>query len=121
MKKAPAGARVPEPRLCRRHRKLPLLFGTGIAVDGIWPHGHRARVHLLNISLLESPGDLTTREFVPPVCLSEPLPTIFGISLRALAAQQLHRAAVCDIAHEPISLDLDFGATYTLPGDGIIK
>jgi hypothetical protein len=106
---------------CRHHRKLLLLFGTGIAVDSIWPHGHRACVHLLNISLLESPGNLTTCEFVPPVCLSEPLPAIFGVSLRALSAQQLHSAAVCDIAHKATSLDFDFYATYTLPGDGTIK
>jgi hypothetical protein len=78
-------------------------------------------VHLLNLSLLESPGNLTACEFLPPVCLSEPLPTIFGVSLRALAAQQLHRAAVCDIAHKATSLDFNFCTTYTLLSRGIIK
>jgi len=56
-------------------RELPLLFGTRIAVDSVWPNGHRACVHLLlNISLLESPGNLIMSEFAPPVCFSEPLP-----------------------------------------------
>src|SRR5260221_13574912 len=87
---------------------LPLLFEGGIAIDSFWPHRHRACMHLLVISLLEPPSNLITSKLVPPLRLSKPLPAIFGVCLRALAAQQLHSAAISDIAHRVSSLDLDY-------------
>jgi hypothetical protein len=75
-------------------RELPLLFGTRIAVDSVWPNGHRACVHLLlNISLLESPSNLIMSEFAPPVCFSEPLPVVFGVNFCALATEHFHIVA----------------------------
>jgi hypothetical protein len=91
-------------------RELPLLFGTRIAVDSVWPNSHRACVHLLlNISLLESPSNLIMSEFAPPVCFSEPLPAVFGVNFRALATQHLHSAATCNVAHGVSSIDLVAG------------
>jgi hypothetical protein len=42
---------------------------------------------LLNISLLESPGNLIMSEFAPSFRLPEPLRTVSGVSFRASAAQ----------------------------------
>jgi hypothetical protein len=42
---------------------------------------------LLNISLLESAGNLIMSEFTPSFRLPEPLRTVSGVSFRALAAQ----------------------------------
>ncbi len=68
--------------------ELPLLFGTRIAVDSVWPNNHRSSMHLLlKISLLESPGNLIMSEFAPSFRLPEPLRTVSGVSFRALAAQ----------------------------------
>jgi hypothetical protein len=88
--------------------ELPLLlFGTRLPADRIWPHGHRACVHLLlNTSLLEPPSCLSFSEAVPSVGLSEPFPAMFGVRLRTLEAHQFHGTAVCDVAHRvpsPIS------------------
>src|SRR5260370_41437143 len=88
--------------------KSALLFEAGIAIDSVWPHRHRACMHLLVISLLEPPSNLITSKLVPPLRLSKPLPAIFGVCLRALAAQQLHSAAISDFAHGVSSLDLDY-------------
>ena len=49
--------------------ELPLwLFGARFPADRVWPHGDRARVHLLlNTSLLEPPSCLSFSETVPSV------------------------------------------------------
>ena len=49
--------------------ELPLrLSGARFPADRVWPHGHRACVHLLlNISLLEPPSCLSFSETVPSV------------------------------------------------------
>jgi hypothetical protein len=49
--------------------ELPLrLFGARFPADRVWPHGHRACVHLLlNTSLLEPPSCLSFSETVPSV------------------------------------------------------
>jgi hypothetical protein len=77
--------------------ELPLL--TGIAAYCVWPHRHRARMHLLIISLLKSRRDLAVPKLSPPLCLSEPLPAVLGVCFSALTTQQLHRTAINDIAH----------------------
>jgi hypothetical protein len=43
-------------------------------------------VHLLLRISLEAPSCLSLSEVMPPISLPEPLPTAFGVSLRALAA-----------------------------------
>src|SRR5260221_6255374 len=65
-------------------------------------------MHLLVISVLKPPSNLITSKLVPPLRLSKPLPAVFGVCFRALAAQQLHSAAISDIAHGVSSLDLDY-------------
>ena len=74
-------------------RVLALLFRTRIAVDSIWPHGHRACMHLLDIFLLESPSNLTMSKLAPPVCFSEPFPVVLGVNFRALATEHFHIVA----------------------------
>jgi len=72
-------------------RELPLLFGTRIAVDSVWPNSHWACMHLLlSISLLESPSNLIVSKLAPPVCFSEPLPIVFEVNFRALATEHFH-------------------------------
>jgi hypothetical protein len=51
-------------------------------MDGVWSHLHWARV--LNVSLPKPPRNLALPEFVPSLCLAEPLPTILRIRFRAL-------------------------------------
>src|SRR5712664_2680200 len=48
---------------------------------------------------------LTLSKLAPPLRLSEPLPTLCRVRLRALSAQQLHSTAVCNV-HRNSSLDL---------------
>ena len=71
---------------------LPLLFG--IAPNRVWPHGHWASVHLLPRISLEAPSCLSLFEVMPPIGLAEPLPTMFRVSLCALATHRFHGAAV---------------------------
>jgi hypothetical protein len=73
---------------------LSLLFGTRIAVDSVWPNSHWACMHLLlNISLLESPSNLTMFKLAPFVRFSEPLPVVFGVNFRTLATEHFHIVA----------------------------
>jgi len=74
--------------------QLRLLFGTRIAVDRVWPNSHGACMHLLlNISLLESPSNLTMFKLAPFVRFSEPLPVVFGVNFRTLATEHFHIVA----------------------------
>jgi len=60
-------------------------------VDSVWPNGHWACMHLLlNISLLESPGNLTMFKLAPFVRFSEPLRVVFGVNFRTLATEHFH-------------------------------
>jgi hypothetical protein len=48
---------------------------------------------LLNISLLESPSNLTMFKLAPFVRFSEPLPVVFGVNFRTLATEHFHIVA----------------------------
>ena len=48
---------------------------------------------LLNISLLESPGNLTMFKLAPSVGFSEPLPVVLGVDFRTLATEHFHIVA----------------------------
>jgi hypothetical protein len=48
---------------------------------------------LLFIFVLESPSILTMSKRSPPVGFSEPLPVVFGFTLRALATKHFHIVA----------------------------
>jgi hypothetical protein len=50
-------------------------------------------MHLLHISLLESPSNLIVSKLAPPVCFSEPFPIVFGVNLSALATDHFHIVA----------------------------
>jgi hypothetical protein len=50
-------------------------------------------MHLLHISLLESPSNLIVSKLAPPVCFSEPLPIVFEVNFRALATEHFHIVA----------------------------
>jgi hypothetical protein len=47
----------------------------------------------------EPTRDLTMAELLPPLCLSEPLPTVFRVRFRALNTPQFHGAAVYNFIH----------------------
>jgi hypothetical protein len=64
------------------------------ARDRVWAHSHRACMCLLLfIFVLESPSILTMSKRSPPVGFSEPLPVVFGFTLRALATKHFHIVA----------------------------
>jgi hypothetical protein len=54
---------------------------------------------LLNISLLESPGNLTMFKLAPFVRFSEPLPVVFGVNFRTLATEHFHIVAAYSVIH----------------------
>jgi hypothetical protein len=81
-------------------RRLPLLLVAQFAPDGVWPHRHRAGMHLLlAVSPLQLPGGFALSKFLPSPCLSEPLPTLGRVRCCTFSTQKLHSAAVRDIAH----------------------
>jgi hypothetical protein len=87
--------------LARFPLKLPLLLVAQFTPDRIWPHRHRAGMHLLlAVSPLELPGGFALFKFSPSLCLSEPLPTVGRVRCCAFSTQQLHDAAVCNVAHD---------------------
>src|SRR5271155_736999 len=77
---------------------LALLLSK-IAVDGVRPHLHGARVHLQLARFLKLECNSSMCEFAPSFCLSDPLPLVFRLGLSASQAPQFHFAAIINLAH----------------------